>query len=576
MDIIKTSIVFTKTIRNVARLKEIVTVFAKNGFDEFINSGITSHIPDFVLPSSRVKIKEELAQKSSRDWPMIIGNRLRKCFEELGPSFVKLGQLLSTREDLFDESFIDEMKKLRDQALPIPYETAQNIIEQSLGIKITDIFANLNQQPIGKASIGVVFEGTLKDGKEVVVKVKRPGIEKIIETDFSILAFLISQLEKFSDEIKQLALSKILVEFEASLHNELNFNIEALNGKRFQKIIDKYDNQEDKLFRIPHVYEEFTGEDVLVLEKIVGIPFSSKADVDKLNEGLENKLQKAIEIFSKMYLHDGYFHADLHGGNMFLLPTGEIGIIDFGSMGNLSRKARHNFVAIIYSLLTHNYENLIYEFLDVAEYSAIPDVDKIIGDIKQELRPYIGLTAKEINSTQLLHKVIRTITKHDMFVPRDWVIVFRSLITLDGVSKSLKLDCDFFGILESNIKEIIASSFNKDEVIEDGLWAMKDILSTARLVPRHLKWFIKEWTKEKFAFEVKTSGYEKEISSINAALLFLSFAILSAAFMFAGTFSMEVIKLGSILEISFLSWIFWSISLFFLMTGFLVLRRMDK
>ena len=105
---------------------------------------------------------------------------------------------------------------------------------------------------------------------------------------------------------------------------------------------------------------------------------------------------------------------------------------------------------------------------------------------------------------------------------------------------------------------------------------MKDILSTARLVPRHLKWFIKEWTKEKFAFEVKTSGYEKEISSINAALLFLSFAILSAAFMFAGTFSMEVIKLGSILEISFLSWIFWSISLFFLMTGFLVLRRMDK
>ena len=576
MDIIKTSIVFTKTIRNVARLKEIVTVFAKNGFDEFINSGITSHIPDFVLPSSRVKIKEELAQKSARDWPMIIGNRLRKCFEELGPSFVKLGQLLSTREDLFDESFIDEMKKLRDQALPIPFETAKNIIEQSLGLKITDIFSNLNQQPIGKASIGVVFEGTLKDGQEVVVKVKRPGIEKIIETDFSILAFLISQLEKFSDEIKQLALSKILVEFEASLHNELNFNIEALNGKRFQKIIDKYDNQENKLFRIPHVYEEYTGEDVLVLEKIVGIPFSSKADVDKLNEGLTDKLQKAIEIFSKMYLHDGYFHADLHGGNMFLLPTGEIGIIDFGSMGNLSRKARHNFVAIIYSLLTHNYENLIYEFLDVAEYSAIPDVDKIIGDIKQELRPYIGLTAKEINSTQLLHKVIRTITKHDMFVPRDWVIVFRSLITLDGVSKSLRLDCDFFGILESNIKEIIASSFNKDEVIEDSLWAMKDILSTARLVPRHLKWFIKEWTKEKFAFEVKISGHEKEIVGIYSALLFLSFAILSAAFMFAGVLCLDSGKVKALLDISILSWVFWSLSCFFMITGFMVLRKGEK
>ncbi|MCK5071862.1 MAG: phosphotransferase [Bacteriovoracaceae bacterium] len=571
MDIIKTSIVFTKTIKNMARLKEIISIFAKNGFDEFFSGKITSNIPNFVLPSSKVKIKEELANRQKRDWPQIIGYRLRRCFEELGPSFIKFGQLLGTREDIFDPSFIHEMKILRDQAGGMSFDVAKRTIEESLGRKIEDIFLEINHKPVGKASIGVVFEGKLKNGSEVVIKVRRPDIIRIIETDFNILGFLIGRVERFSDEVKSLGISRIVDDFEASLHNELNFNIEALNCVRFDKNIKRYDA--DNLFHVPRVYKEYTTEDILVLEQLRGIPFSNKNKIHEIRDDVSGKIEKAIEIFSKTYLNDGFFHADLHGGNLFWLPNGQIGVIDFGLMGNLSGKGRRSFVAIIYALLTHNYENLVYEFLDVAEYDVIPDVNSLIHDVRQALLPYVGLTFSDINSSQLLNIVVKTMTRHNLFVPREWIIIFRSLITLDGVGKSLDLDCDFFSILEKNIHEIIASSFNKDELIEEGIWAMRDVMSSARLIPRHLKWFLKEWSKNKFAMEIKTVGHKREFNNLFASMLFLSFSFLTGVFVFAGVLSMDKGDLMLFNGISLISGIFWVIASLWLATGFVVLKR---
>ncbi|MEI8347171.1 MAG: AarF/UbiB family protein, partial [Pseudomonadota bacterium] len=172
MDIIKTSKAIGQTMRNVGRLKEIATVFARNGFDEFISTGITAHIPDFVLPSSKIKLREEAkgdGSQGSKQWQQVIGYRLRLCFEELGPTFVKFGQLLSTREDLLDPSFIKEIKLLKDQVKGIPYEEAKLQIEKNLGKAINQVFRSIDPVAIGTASIGVVYRGVLLDGKEVVI-----------------------------------------------------------------------------------------------------------------------------------------------------------------------------------------------------------------------------------------------------------------------------------------------------------------------------------------------------------------------------------------------------------------------
>ena len=557
MDIIKTSIGIGKTFRNVGRLKEIVLILAKHGFDEFIRGSVTSVLPNFVIPKSRRSIKDELAVDTN--WQEVLGRRLRLCFEELGPAFIKFGQLLSSREDLFDEAFILEMKILRDKVKPVPFNQVKESIEESLGGKLEDYFSEVCPVPIGTASIGVVYAGTLKTGEKVVLKVKRPGIEKMMETDFSILKFLATQAEKVSEDVRYLGVSRIITDFSASLTNELNFNIEALNCKRFKKIIDKHEAS-DVLY-IPNIFDEFSSRDLLVMERLEGIAFSDQKSIEGHLEDLDENFEIGYKIFIKTFLQDGFFHADLHGGNFFLLKDNRIGLIDFGLMGTLSKNGRKNFIALIYSLLTFNYENVVYEFLDVAEYTTIPDIDDLISDVRDGLSPYIGLTAQQMDFTEMLRVVITTLRKHEIFLPREWFIVFRALMTLDGVGRSINKDFDVFAMMEDDIHSLIKDGFSKEEVLEDGIWAARDIISTSRLLPRHIKWFLKDWSKKKYALELKLSGYEDSLAKLNAGLVFLGFTLISSVFLISGVWFLAGVEgLQSIKQVPTISWLFWTLS----------------
>ncbi len=565
MGLIKTTIRLSRTIKNVARLKEIAVIFAKNGFDEFVSSGVMSKIPNFVLPKSKIKIREELSSKSERDWGKVVGYRLRLCFQELGPTFIKMGQLLSTREDIFDSSFIDEMKILRDQVKGIPFEDAKKTIENSLGKKIEDIFKSFDEKPIGKASIGVVYQAELLNGEKVVVKIRRPEIIQDIETDFSIMMFLISQAEKASEEIKYLGISRILKDFSIRLQNEVNFNIEALNADRIRTTISKHDP--DKLFLIPKIYKDFLKEDILVMDKLDGVPFTNIPKIKKENENILDCLESGIKIFIKSFLQEGFFHADLHGGNFFLLDENRIGLIDFGLVGNLGRKSRENFIAIIYSLLTFNYENLVYEFLDVASYDKIPDVDVLISDVREALTPFIGLTVSQTNFSQVLKSIISTLNKHEIFLPTEWFIVFRALMTLDGVGKSMGMDLDLFSILSEDIRDIVKETMTKDTLLEETVWSGRDFLSAMKVIPRHLKWFLKEASKKKYALELINRGYESHFKKFTNGVFFLGYTVLSSSLFFCGVLLSDNEIIKSFRDISIISWTFWGFALIFLLRG---------
>jgi ubiquinone biosynthesis protein len=319
MDLVRAGIGISKTIKNVGRFREIVTVFAKNGFAEFLESGVAKVTPNFILPKSRTPIEDELSRETTGDIQKVIGKRLRLCFEELGPAFIKIGQLLSSREDIFAASFIEEMKLLQDQVKGIPFEQAKGIIENSLGSPIEKLFSTFNKEPIGKASIGVVYSATLISGEDVVVKVRRPNIQKMIQADMEIFLFLIEQIERVSDEFKYLGLSRIIKDFSKSLETELNFYREAQNCKRLKDILQQYAGHE--LFYLPVIYDELLTENILVMEKINGIPFSSSR-IQSVSGELGEKLEKGIHLFIKTFLTDGFFHADLHGGNFFYMPDG--------------------------------------------------------------------------------------------------------------------------------------------------------------------------------------------------------------------------------------------------------------
>jgi ubiquinone biosynthesis protein len=564
MDIVRKSIGIGQTIRNVNRLKEIVLILGRHGFGEFISLGVIKAIPNFALPKAQRSIKQELKNRDDKDWKSFLGARLRVVFEELGPAFIKFGQLLSSREDIFDASFTKELKPLRDQVKPLEFSVVKKAIEDALGESIETVFESLDEEPLGTASIGVVHRAVLKSGEEVVVKLRRPQIEKVIQTDFSILGYLATQAEKISDDVKSLGLSKIVKEFSVSIQTELNFHIEALNCDRLKKNLDEHDGSE--VFYIPKIYSDYTREDLIVMELIKGVPFSDLSALQPHIDEITPKLEQGVSLFLKSFLKDGFFHADLHGGNFFYMENGQIGLIDFGLMGSLSRKNRRNLVAIIYALVSYNYENLVYEFLDVAEFEKTPHVDELIRDVKDCLNSFVGLTVSQTNLSIVLNLIMQTLRQHQIYLPREWYIVFRALMTLDGVGKTIGFDYDILELLERDIEELVSDSFDRNEIMEEGIWATKDLLSLMRVVPRHFKWMIREISSRGYSFEVINKGYEKPLWALSSAIYFLGYSLISVTFIISGVLMLAE-ETKTYLDIPLMSWVFWSFGMLFLIRG---------
>ena len=569
MNIIKRSLGITKTIKNMTRFREIMSVFAQNGLDEFIiQSGLHKVIPHFVLP--RIRIESSIKKMGGDSWASVIGHRLRKSFEELGPSFIKFGQLLSTREDLFPPEFIEQMAYLRDQAKGIPFDDALRAIDNSLGQNHDEVFQSIDSRPIGTASIGLVYRAKLKKGDDVVIKVRRPKIQKIIPMDLTIMEFIAERLEKVSEEIKYLGVSRVIKEFGNSLQNELDFNLEALNCKRLKQSLSLLD--ENKLFYIPNIYEDFTCQDLLVMEELKGTPFRDSENINKELSEIQRKLTDGLDIFIKTLLADGFFHADLHAGNFFSLKNGQIGIIDFGLMGHLSKKSRTALIAILYSITTHNYENLTFELLDIADYDEVPDIDGLVKDMKDTLSSFVGLTAQQINLSLLLNKTVKALAKHKIYLPGEWFIVFRALITLDGVSRFLKMDIDIFCIIEKNLKSVSKEIFSKENLIEEGVLASRDLVTILRVLPRHVRYFMKEFAKKNYAFEIIHTGHERPLNHLRNAVIFFSYSLIASIFFISGVFLINHRSFGLWYEIPKLSWMFWGMGALFLLKGLRIIR----
>lgn len=557
MDLVKTGIGISKTIKNVARFREIITVMGKNGFtDFFAKANLIAKIPNFIISNYADPTPKEILETGSL--PKIIGYRLRKSFEELGPSFIKLGQLLSTREDIFPPEFIEQMKILQSHARPVLFADVKVNLEKSLGKKVEDIFSSIDEKAIGTASIGLVYLAKLKTGEDVVIKVRRPGIVKLVETDFDLIKFLVSQAEKVSNEIKSLGILKVIDDFSKSLTFELDFRIEAQNCEKIRRNLEKSGQLE--LFYIPRVYKEHCREDIIVMEFLKGTPFNQISQHHPDIKIIHEKLLRSVNAFVHSLLVDGFFHADLHGGNFFLLENGKIGIIDFGLMGTLSKRSRENLVAILYSIVTNNFENMVYEFLDVAEYEKVPDVEELIRDIKDCLTPYMGLSVKETNFSAMLKSIVSTHTKHQIFLPREWFIIFRALIALDGVGKSVNIDLNVFESINGEIYEVMDKVLDKDQTINDAMWLGRDALNALRILPRQIRWFLRELSKRNYAFEIKLTGHEKSFNRVSNGLYFLGMSLVASFLLISGTLLIEKSSSLTIHQISHVTWMLWSAS----------------
>jgi ubiquinone biosynthesis protein len=364
---------------------------------------------------------------------------LREAIVELGPTFIKFGQIASTRPDVFPPEFIDELASLQDSIPPGPWEESQAIIEAELGSPISALFLVVDPNPIASASLGQVYAAMLTDRTNVIVKVQRPNIEKTIETDLGILADLAQLAKERLPAAAAMDPVGIVQEFSEALRGELDYRSEGRNADRFRANFAR-----EGYLRVPKVYWEYTTRRVMVQERISGIKINDYPALDAAGYDRNRIATNATRAIVKEVMVDGYFHADPHPGNLLILPGEVIGLIDFGSVGMLDRTDRASLVRLWISVIDLDAEGSADQLLRMG--IAGPNVDQVglTRALRKLLRKYSGLPLKEIVASEVLSAVQPIIYQYRLHVPTDYWLLLKTLVVMEGVGKALAPDFDVF------------------------------------------------------------------------------------------------------------------------------------
>lgn len=517
---IKTGKQLNLAVKNAGRLKEILAVFTKHGFVDVL----TRMDLERFIPARWQNWINEAAEHSTEE-------RLRLAFEELGPTFVKLGQLLATRPDLVPESFVEEFAQLQDHVKTLPFETIREVVESELGKPIAECFSSFQETPIAAASIAQVHAATLPTGEQVVVKIQRPGIDRVIDQDIHLMEFLAKLLERYVPESRVVGPSIVVDEFFRSLRQELDFFIEANNLQRMKDNLASFPE-----IMIPQVYRGYSTKRVLTMERFYGTPMKDIERVKAENSDLKRLNVIGARAFFKTVMVDGIFHGDLHGGNIFVMPGGKLGLIDFGIVGRLSPRSRQQLSNMMLAIVTEDFEALCIQYAELGASGPSVDFDAFQREVRNTLAPYMGLKINEVNTGQLLIEATKVATKYQIRIPGDWMMVFRALFTMEGMGRSLDPEFDMLDLGRELMQDLVKDQFSIDRYSKEFVWIGKDLMSLAQVLPRQLKWFLRKWNQDGFAFEIKSPELEgltiqleknqkRQSSSIVAAGLFIASAI---------------------------------------------------
>jgi ubiquinone biosynthesis protein len=512
-----------QAVKNAQRLRVIIAVFAKHGFVDIVDR---MDLGKF-LPSRLAAFAEEQADRTTPE-------RLRLAFEELGPTFVKLGQLLSTRPDLIPESFIEEFTRLQDDVQPLPFEVVRGVVEKELKRKLEECYASFEEAPLGSASIGQVHRATLLTGEQVVVKVQRPEIEKIIETDVSLLEFLAGLLEKYVPETRIVSPKTIVNEFFRTISYELDFIVEANN---MSKMAENLASMPEIV--IPKVYRSLSTNKVLTLEHLEGIRVNDLKALDAAGIDRKKVVELGARAFFKSVMIDGLFHGDLHGGNLFILPGNRLGIIDFGIVGRLSQKSRDQLASMVMALLTEDYEMLCYQYAELGAAGPSIDFDGFQREVRNTLAPYMGLSLADLNAGKVLIEATRIATHYQIQVPGDWMMVFKAILTIEGMGRTLDPDFDLLSQGQELVKDLVKNQYSLQRISRELLWVAKDAAALLQVLPRQIRWMFRKFNSNDFAFEIKSRELDDIRRQLDINGRRMSLSVIVAGLFVAGSIALQ-------------------------------------
>ena len=419
------------SLSQFGRLLHITRIFVRHDLDEFV-SAIHLFRPYRLL----------LRLLPWRWVPRTLaprGQRLREALEELGPIFVKFGQVLSTRPDLLPEDIAEELAKLQDQVPPFPEAEAVAIVERALGGKLTQFFSEFSQSPLASASVAQVHVARLHEDAEVVVKVLRPGIEPVIERDLQLLYVLARLAVRYAPDARRLRPVEVVDEFSKTLHDELDLRVESANASRLRGNF-----ADSKLLYIPKVYWDLTRREVMVMERIHGIPISNIEGLKAAGIDMRQLAHNGVEIFFTQAFRDGFFHADMHPGNIFVYPDGRYCAIDFGIMGSLGDKDKRYLAENFLAFFNRDYRAVAEAHLRAGWVPPGTHVGEFEAAIRTVLEPVFAKPLNEISFGRLLLHLFQTARRFNMEIQPQLVLLQKTLFNIEGLGRRLYPQLDLW------------------------------------------------------------------------------------------------------------------------------------
>lgn len=512
-----------QTFRNIGRVREIISILIKYGFEDIV---VNSTLRNFVSEKRRINwSRNEKPVFESTRW-----ERIRMVVEELGPTFVKLAQIMSNRPDMLPEPLIKELTKLQDKVPPFSYEEARRIIKEETGNELEDIFAEFNKEPLASASIGQVHMAKLHNGDKVVVKVQRPEAQEAIERDLTILADIVRRADRYLKKQGVLNAGEVVRVFERSMTRELDYSNEGRNIQQFRTIYATNTN-----LYIPKVYKQFTTRRMLTMEFADGCKITNVEQLKEWKLNPHKLVEQGMAIYLEMIFEQGSFHADPHPGNVLVNKAGKIVLIDFGMVGHLMRRDKYNFSMVFVSIAQKDARAAAEALRKLAIEENITDNRAFEYDIQELILDYASLDVSEASIADMITRLQKIMLDYQLKVPGDVYIIFRALAILEGVGKIMHPNFRTYDFIKPWGVKIMKERLKPKNIYQDATTRFNTISSLLTSLPYEVKQIMQATRKGKLRFEVEHQGYGYLLKKMDSVTNRIALTLLIVALLIASS-----------------------------------------
>lgn len=467
--------------RDIGRVREISSVLVRHGFGEFARRlGLRRGKGKAYFEPS----PDEVAKGKRAQARIATAVRMRQVLEDLGPSFVKLGQIASTRPDILPADLITELKKLQDAVVPVPFPEIREQVERSLGAELEELFQSFDEVPLAAASIAQVHRAKLKingRSEDVVVKVQRPGIAQTVDSDLDLLHGLAALVERAIPETRIYSPVGLVQQFDRAIHNELDFSAEADNAQRFAKNFEDHPH-----VRFPKVFRDASSKHVLTLEYLDG-----KKVYDAIEAGHSGKklVRIALDVIIHQIFEDGFFHADPHPGNVLVLGSFEnptLAMVDLGMVGRLSPRMRDLTIDVMVSALRRDYDGIADALYAIGTPTKKIDMHAFRAEVALLSEKYLGKQLKDIELSAMIRDLVQGATKYGLEIPTDFMLMGKALMTVEGVGKEIDPDLDVFEESRPLFMDLLRKRYSPERLGNELLRRLERLSGATQHVPEQL------------------------------------------------------------------------------------------